>query len=359
MKIILIKKIAVVCTLFLAVSITIISCKKDTDGSPGFKAGDLKVSALTPDSASGGTLLTLRGNGLGDIRQIIFDKDSVPAPFYTTLNTETALLFRVPDTAHGGPQNVVFINSAGKSVAVPFKVIALPGVTSVSNYDYSAGDEITLTGNNLDGVTDVTLTGSTDKATVVSSARKSLVIKMPSTDVNRSTLAITNASGVTTTDIEFVNIDKAYKIFTDSYGDGFSDGSWGDGAKISSTEFKTGTKSVGKNYQKGNWHLINFANWWPGVSYDASYKYLTVWIKGASKDYTLYLTGDKRAGGFGNSDQSVPLNIPANTWTYFKLSLADIKLWEKGSPFNQLGFWIKGPDTQDETFYFDDVLLVK
>lgn len=102
---------------------------------------------------------------------------------------------------------------------------------------------------------------------------------------------------------EFVNIDQAYKIFTDEYHNGFGDGSWGDPGTISTEIFKTGTASVFKKYAQGNWHLINFANWWPGAPKDPDFKFLTLWIKGASTDQTLYLTSDKRTAGFGNSDR--------------------------------------------------------
>lgn len=342
----------------LTVSLLTCACRKDSDGSPDMKPGNLQVGTIAPDSASGGTLLVVKGTGLGAIRSIMFEKGNVPASFYTTLNTETVIQFRVPDTAYGGPQNIVFKNSAGDSTLVPFKVLAFASVNAASNYDFTGGSEITLSGNNLEDVISVSLTGTSDEATIVSANKKSLVIKMPSSTVNRATLDIVNSTGLSTTTQEFINIDQAYQIFTDNYANGFGDGSWGSGAFISTTEYKTGTASVAKTYQKGNWHLINFANWWPGCA-NEGYKYLTFWVKGASEDYTLYLTGDKRAAGFGNSDQSTPVNVPANLWTYFKFNITDIKLWANGTPFNQLGFWIKGPDKQDETFYFDDVLLVK
>ncbi|MBN8857761.1 MAG: IPT/TIG domain-containing protein [Sphingobacteriales bacterium] len=359
-KIFSFKNLAWLVVTFLAM-LVINACSKEDfkDGSPHVEPGDPVFASISTDSASGGSVVTLKGTGLGDMRTIMFDKGDVPASFYSTLNTETALIFSVPDTALGGQQNIVFTNSIGKTLTVPFRVLAYPSVASVSNYDFTEGSQITLTGNNLEDVSKVTFTGSTDEITIISQTKKELVIELTATEVGRASLNITNATGTITTSQELVNIDKAYQIFTDSYGDGWGDGSWGDPGFISTTEHKTGSKSVGKTYAKGNWHLIGFANWWPGLASDPSYKYLTVWIKGGSADMTLYLTGDKRNGGFGNNDQSMPLNIPAKTWTYFKLSLADIGLWAKGSPSNQIGFWIKGPDNQDETFYFDDLLLVK
>lgn len=342
-----------------ALALTLNACKKDGDGSPDIKAGNPVAESLTPESAAGGAVLTLKGTGLGQIRTIVFDKDSVPASFYTTLNTESAIVFRVPDTISGGPQNIIFTNSEGKTLSVPFNGLAFPQVSNVSNYNFVAGAELTLTGNNLESVSKVVLKGSTDEATIVSQSKKQLVITMPSTTVARAALDITNVTGTTTTTQEFVNIDQAFQVFTDDYAAGFGDGSWGDAAAISTAEFKTGSKSVGKNYQKGNWHLIGFANWGSGIAYDASYKYLTCWVKGASRDYSLYIMSDKGVGGYGNYIEANRIDVPANVWTYFKVPLTTLNLWDSGSPFNQLGFRIKGPDAQDETFYFDDVMLVK
>ncbi len=347
--------------IFTALLFFMAACSKEdfNDGSPKTTPGEMIFSSIDKDSASSGQLLTLKGKGVGDIRTIVFDKNNTPAGFYPTLNTESAILFRVPDTVLGGAQNIILTNSAGKSMTVPFKVLAYATVSGVSNYNFTAGSQITLTGNNLDDVSKITFSGSTVPITILSQSKKELTIELPAADINRAKLDIVNNTGTITTTQEFVNIDKAYQIFTDAYGDGWSDNSWGDGAKIYTNVFKTGTASVGKTYAKGNWHLIDFVNWWPGAAKDPAYKFLTVWIKGGSADQTLYLTSDKRPAGFGNSDRSTPLNVPANVWTYFKIPIADANLWATGDTFNQLGFWIAGPEGSDETFYFDDLLLVK
>lgn len=338
------------------------ACSKEdaNDGSPKTRPGSMTLLSIDKDSASGGSLLTVRGEGLGDIRTIVFDKNNSPAGFYSTLNTENAILFRVPDTAGGGNQQIILTNSAGKSLNIPFRVLAYPSVTSVSNYNFTEGAELTLTGLNLADVTSVVFAGTSTEVEIVSAEAKTLVIKMPAAaTVNRSALDITNATGKMTTSQEFVNIDNAYQFFTDEYKNGYADGSWGDPGTISSDIFRTGTASVFKKYAKGNWHLISFTNWWPGTEKNTDYKFLTLWIKGASTDQVLYLTGDKRTAGFGNGDRSTPLNVPANIWTYFKIPMSDANLWGTGDRFHQLGFWIAGPEGADETFYFDDVMLVK
>ena len=348
--------------LTLATGLAISSCQKDTDGSPQIGPGNPVATKVMPDSAAGGTLVTLTGTGLGDIRTIMFEKQNVPAGFQTTLNTDGAILFRVPTEAAGGRQNIMLTNSAGQTLTVPFKVLAFPTVSTISMYDFTKGTKVTITGNNLDDVTSVAVAdsvkGISDAATIVSKSKKELVITMPASSLNRGTLAITNSTGRIRTKEEFVNIDKAFPIFTDAYGAGYQDNSWGDAGAMSTKEAIFGTASASKNYQKGNWHLIAFANW-GGVKYDASYTYLTGWIKGGSVDYPLFVTTDASKAGFGNFVDANQINVKAGVWNYFKIKLSDMDFWAPGANMQQIGFRIKGPDKQDETFYFDNIMLVK
>lgn len=345
----------------LLAGLALTACQKDTDGSPQIAPGNPVATKIFPDSAAGGVAVTLTGTGLGDIRTIMFEKQNVPAGFQSTLNTDGALIFRVPAEAAGGMQNIIFTNSAGQSLKVPFKVLAYPTVSDVSDYNFTKGTVITINGNNFDDVTTVavadSLKGISDNATIVSKSKKQLVVQMPATTLNRATLAITNGTGRIRTKQEFVNIDKAMPVFTDAYGT-FVDNSWGDAGTVSTKEAKDGKASAAKTFQKGNWHLIGFANW-AGMAYDPTYTYVTGWIKGASADYSLYLTTDAAKAGFGGFDEKNRIDVKAGTWTYFKLKISDIDFWSAGSTLKQVGFRIKGPDKQDETFYFDDILLVK
>ncbi len=343
--------------LMLGAGFVLNACTEDSDGRPQIKPGNPVASAITPDSASGGSVVTLKGTGLGDMRAIVFEKQSVAAGFQPTLNTENALIFRVPDEAAGGVQNITFTNSEGRTVTVPFRVLAYPTITEVSNYNFTKGSTVTLTGNNLEDVTAVKLSGTSTVAKIISKEKKKLVLEMPTTTVGRATLDITNTTGMMKTAQEFVNVEQAYPIFLDAYATGVTDASWGDAAAISTKEFKSGTASVGKNFQKGNWHLVGFSM--PGLAYSSAYTYVSGWIKGASADYTLYLTTDAASVGFGEYIEKNKIDVKANTWTYFKIKLSDMDFWSAGKTLKQIGFRIKGPDKQDETFYFDDLILVK
>ncbi|MEJ7557534.1 MAG: IPT/TIG domain-containing protein [Pedobacter sp.] len=341
--------------LLVGVALIIASCTKEVE-KPEAKDSP-KANALEVSEGAAGTVVSITGSDLGGMKSIMFEKDSVYAPFNPVFNNNSAVVFRVPDDASGGSQNIVLTNSLNKQITIPYTVIALPTVTAVSNYNFVANTEITITGNNLNDVVSVGVTGTAATATIVSKAKRSLVIKMPATDVNSATLTITNSTGPIVTGQVFVNLDKAYKIFTEGYDNGFENASWGP-ASVSTEFAKTGTTSFKAGYNKGNWSADGFANW-NGIAVMPDYKFMSFWVKGASAAYTLYLTGDQREGGYGNSDTSVPLQIPANVWTYFKIPMETIQLWKKGGPFKQVGFFIKGPDAQDEAFYFDDVIFVK
>ncbi|BAV09486.1 IPT/TIG domain-containing protein [Filimonas lacunae] len=335
------------------------SCKKDKDYRLTSASANPAPGTIDPGEAPANAMITLTGSGLGDIRTIVFDSGQVNAELNPAFNTDNAVLFRVPLDAYPASQNIVFTNGLGKQFSVPFKVLGFAVISDVSNYNFVAGDVITLTGKNLADVTEVTLVeDATATVTIVSKTATTLTIKMPATTKTRSALYITNGAGTITTTQEFVNMAYVFVIFAEGYGDDVQNGSWGP-AGISTTVAKSGTMSFQAGYNKGNWSADGFASWTKGIAYNADYKYLSFWVKGGSEDLTFYITGDKRAGGYGNADVSAPILVPAKVWTYFKISLTSLDLWNKGTPFNQLGWWVKGPDSQDETLYFDDVILVK
>jgi hypothetical protein len=351
-------KIWMVLFAFLAGSAIITSCTKE-NAKPAEASSNPKAQSIDPGEAKGGDVLTLKGSGLGEIASIVFETGSVPAPFNTVFNTDNALVFRVPDTANGGKQNIIITNKIGKQILVEFNVIALPVISTASNYNFTANTVITITGNNLADVSSVKFKDANDDITIVSQTKKELVIKMPANaTVAGGPLVITNSTGPVTTTQIFENMDKAFTLFTDAYHNNFGDASWGDAGKIYTTESKSGTSSVGKTYAKGNWHQMGFGyNDINKASFD--YQYLTFWIKGASSDYDLYISTNASAGGFASFNDYDKIKVPAKVWTYFKIPLTTLQLWSTANTWNQIGFRIQGPNDQDETFYIDDLMFVK
>ncbi len=346
--------------MLLLVSVSMIcSCEKNKDGSSISKASTTpQPNPIEPGQAPSNEVLTLTGSGIGGVASIVFEIDSVPATFNPNFNTNNAIVFRVPTDALPGDQHIIFKNTAGVEFKVPFKVLGLPAILDVSDYNFSANGQLTLTGKNLADVSRVSFQGGTTELEVVSKTATSIVIKMPATTAfAQAKLVMTNEAGTVTTTQEFVNIDNAFRIFTDNYENGFENGSWGP-ASISNTVSKRGTSSFMATYNQGNWSADGFANW-GGLAYSADYKFLSFWIKGGLIDHTFYITGDQRAGGYGNSDRTMPILVPASVWTYYKIKMSDLELWKKGGDLKQLGWWIPGPDNANETLYFDDVIFIK
>lgn len=337
------------------------SCQKDSDGSPEVKVGIPVLESITPASAAGGELVTLKGTGLGDMRAVIFEKDSIPAYLMPTLNTENVIFFRVPTDAAGGTQTIIFINSEGNTLLVPFNVLAFPQVSSTSNYDFIEGSQITLTGTNLSDVTDILLTGTSDHATIVSKVKTKLVIAMPATAVTRATLDITNVTGTITTTMEFVSITNNFIMYDDTWGPGaYNSGvqSWSYGCTVSesSDQAKTGTKSLKVSYADGGLSLFLGSDWADPMHVFTEWyvpAYLTFWAKGDGKDISLLIKTDSPPwdGTYSGAGEKI-VSVPKDVWTYFKIPAST---WT--GKYGRLNIIISG--STDRAAFFDDLLYVK
>jgi hypothetical protein len=351
------KKNLIFISAFVIAITLFVSCRKEVKSVIDASDSPTAIS-VSPATAAGNNIVTVSGTGMGDITNIVFEKDNVPATFNPVFNTGEAIVFRVPDTASGGPQKIIFTNRLGKTFTVDFNVIALPLVKDVSNYNFQTGTVLTLTGINLEAVSKVVLTESpTTNVTIVSKTKKELVISMPATTLFRSKLDITNTTGTITTSQEFVSLANNFKFFSEGYDNGEQDASWGDPGFISTTVSKSGTSSFGKNFQAGNWHQMGFG--WNNIS-NNGYSFLSFYMKGGTKDIDIWIFTDQTPGGngpFANDNQKI--TIPANVWTYFRIPISSVNLWAGGAQFNQIGWRLQGPNGGDEKLYLDDVMLVK
>lgn len=356
----IIDNIALLPVLFVAIAMVIGSCVKDEDGSPDVKPGNPVLTSVTPSSAAGGDLITVTGKGLGDMQAVIFEKDSVPAYLNPTLNTETTIMFRVPSDALGGTQNIVLINSNGKLLEVPFNVLAFPSVTSVSNYNFVAGAQITLKGNNLNDVFKVALTGTTDEATIISQSRKEMVIEMPATAVNRATLDITNVTGLTVSSQEFICIPNNFVMYDDTWGPGaYNSGiqNWGWGCTVSesSDSPKTGTKCLKVAYVDGGLSLFLGSDWADPMHVFTDWytpTYISFWAKGDGKACSLRIIPDSPPwdGTYSGAGEKI-VEIAADVWTYVKFPASTIT-----GKYGRLNITIYG--STDKTVFFDDLLYI-
>lgn len=331
----------------------LVSACSDEDENPNPVVGE-----ITPAQGASNTLLTLKGSDLRNVVTVVFANGNVKADFNPNFNTNEAILFRVPTEAIPGAQDIILTNKNGTQSRVPFNVLGFANITEVSNYNFTEGTQITLTGKNLADVTSVVFTNGAAPVEIVSKTATTLTLEFPDTDLFETTLDITNAAGMARTTQSFVAIDNAFAIFTDDYAPDYQDASWGSGGTISTTEFKSGTASVYKDYAAGNWHQLGFG--WTETPND-NYKYLSFWIKGGTADFDLYISTTSSPSGFASFDSFSKITVPANVWTYFKIPVSTLKLWGNSgtTPWNQIGWRIQGPEGADQRFYLDDVIFIK
>jgi hypothetical protein len=358
-----IKQLPQLMLLLLASILVFTSCEKDSDGSPDVKPGNMQSEGITPGEGAGGAVITLKGSGLGDIRSIVFDKGNVPAIVTSTLNTEGALVFRVPDTANGGTQNIIFTNSQGMSLTLPFNVVAMPSVTDVSNYNFNTDVQITLTGNNLNDVSKVVLEGTTTEATIVSQTRKQLVIKMPATTLSKTKLKVTNATGSIVTNQEFYSIPNNFVLFADDWGSGaYNSGvqswSWDVEVGTSATEVKSGTTSLKTKFKEdGGLSLFLGSDWGNPMKVFTDWlptppKYLSFWAKALDSDVKMEIITDSPPwDGTYSGKGKIEVTIPKDVWTYFKIpnSLT--------GKYGRMNIILRG--STEKVVYFDDMMFLK
>jgi hypothetical protein len=325
-------------------AVAVCSCEKDEKGMPDIKAGSLQVNKIEPDSASGGDVLVVNGSGLGSLKSIMFEKDNVPAGFNPTFNSDEAIVFRVPDTAGGGQQNIIFTNSAGVVTKVPFKVIALPTLSESSAIDVEPGMNVTLTGINFEDVNKVVVAGTTTEVPIVSKSKKQLVVTIPPSDISRAKFSITNSSGTRVTDQEFTYLPNTFAIYSDALSSNIDNYSWSTEFKPSTTNKISGANGLSAEYL-GAWAGIQLSQ---KVAVDlAPYKYLTFWTKGSASDRVITLNFNWAKG--------INVTIPANKWTYHKIDLDTFK----GAGVSSLTNFIMQINGDPDLFYFDNIVLVK
>ena len=342
------------------------ACKKDKG------MNNPTSNQLSPGQGAAGEVLTLTGSDLANMQTIVFEKDNVPVLFNPAFNTANAVIFRVPDTASGGNQNIILTNADGKQLLVQFDVLALPRVTAVSNYNFESGTTLELTGRNFEVASKVVLHGTTDEATIISKSKTKLVIKMPSTSLARVQLDITNPTGMSVTNQEFVYRPNNFIVFDDDWGKAGAYGigdiqSWSfdcSPSKSAAIAAKGGTAVLQADYTKGGGGLSTFlgCSWATNNStFSMFYKtaFVTFWARTEAADVDITIQPDnpwKGTDAFGAATAfgSKTVTVEKGKWTYFKIPADFIT-----GDYSRLDFKIGGTGALKTTVYFDDIIMVK
>ncbi|AYD47087.1 cell shape determination protein CcmA [Arachidicoccus soli] len=356
-------------------TLTTIAQSYDTSGTLTTTMGmSVKDSTYAFDSVTNagnlGNYYVIHGTNLGSATAIYFN--GTRAYFNRSLGTDQTIVVAVPSkTPYYGPNatdSLVVTTTSGKAY-YKFTIIAPPPTPSTySNYNFSAGSQISLTGVGFLNVNSVSIVdadtpGDSATVSIVSQNDSLLVLKFPATAMYQGYLKFnyTTVSGkaALTAKQELVDIDNAYQIFTDNFGpNGWGNNSWHYPSGVSTAEAISGTSSFLATYPKGSWQIEGFNNWYPSLPYSADYKYISFWVKGGLIEHTLNIQTNTSSLGYGQNDGN-PITVPANVWTYFKIPISTLDFWTHGSTLQTLGFFLKGPDNADEVYYFDDVVLIK
>lgn len=356
--------VIVVLTYKDSAGIVVVDTTTTMNGTPQLVNFDSTVT-----SGNLGNLYAIIGQNLGSPTQVLFNGFSVY--FNPALGSDKSILVTIPQNTPDGPDqtNVLTVVTTHGTATFKFTVpFPPPTISTVSDYDFSAGSSISLTGVGFKTVTTIGISGTSDTAIILSQSDSTLTLQMPATTVNRANLVFIYGSGTVTSSQEFVDLDNAYQIFTDDFQNSWSDNSWSHPSGRSTTTAKTGVASYQLNYPAGAWQIEGAANWYPSFDYDPAYKYLSFWVKGGTADHNLTLVGDQMNGGYSQntSASAFLISVPAKVWTYYKIPLGTsgasgvLNFWANGTPSKQIGFFLKGQSGDvDETMYIDDLIFVK
>lgn len=350
-----------------------------------FNHTTLKALDSTTVTGKLGTMYMIKGTNLGSATKLTIN--GVTVYFNRSLGSDNSIIFTLPNTIpYVQPQsNLIEVTTLHGKVSYKFTTLPPPPtIIQVSDFDFWANSEISLTGKGFASVSDIKLKTTGDEVTIVSKNDSTLVLKMPATSAaTESALLFTYTSGSNTgaqaaSTAIFNDLDNAYNIyFNSNFQNSWRDNSWShpSGSQPGNAHASGGTASIEASYPAGAWQIEGWALD-AGFAYDPSYKYLTFWVKGGKAAHTLVLVGDKMVGGYGqvqnaNAYAAQLVTVPANVWTFVKIPLTApstaydknstlLNFWANGTPSNDLGFFLQGMGGDvDENLYFDEVAFVK
>jgi len=153
-------------TLILLSTVVCISCSKD-DETPVIE-GVWKNMIAEPiertEYAYPGQTLCIHGRGFSDLRKLFVNGTDVDLSSTLIYDTDNYITFQLPADArtstYGQQDYIRVITAHGEAVYRPFLVKPVsekPSITRFSSTTLVAGRTLTITGSNLDGVTEVWL----------------------------------------------------------------------------------------------------------------------------------------------------------------------------------------------------------
>jgi hypothetical protein len=218
------------------------------------------ATSFSPNPAKHGTNVTINGTDLDLVKKVYFNGVANAVTSFVN-QSATQLVVQVPASTTKGKVKLEAASGVQTTSAADLDV-ALPTITSMSPNPVDTLTNVTVTGTNLDLVSSVSFTGVNNAVTTfVSQSPTQLVVQVPGGAVSgKLTLRVKNStlSVQSSTDLSIIGSSVPPIIIYDdaltSAWNGWVGGGWG-GTKdeASTTQVRSGTKSVEINYTSGGY----------------------------------------------------------------------------------------------------------
>ena len=161
-------------------------------------AEEIKVSSYSPTSVHPGDVVTIKGEYVWNIGQVVFfDHVAVEAADFLK-NTRTEIQVRVPAEAKSGDMAYNDGSEGAENLSVGNVLVDFIKATGVSNSTPDFGNSITISGENLDLVTSVDFPAVKDVDYNVAADGKSITVTVPATSLSGA-ITLHSASGIEAT----------------------------------------------------------------------------------------------------------------------------------------------------------------
>jgi hypothetical protein len=282
------------------------------------------ISSL-PAEVKPGTSMTITGEFVNWIKEVWFTDGIVVDEFISKSVNE--LVLQVPMNAQTGP--LVFVAGGTKPEEIDSEenlAVTLPGITSISPTTIEHGENLTITGTDLDLVSGILFKGSDNAVTdFVSQTKNEIVVTIPNF-VNKGKISAVAFSGVKveSSDVLVIPLPPldplGLAIFDDALENGWQKwGGWGAGSSDASNTDNVREGSVGiKVVLGGDWGgALQFGN---GNFSTTGFTEFAVSIFGTPG------TGGKVVNLIvkGGTIEEKQITIVEGEWTEYKLSLSSV-----------------------------------